>query len=292
MPEEPVCHQMSQALESSVVADAVPEGLIVIHPVPPGRRWTPPRFLRRLMGPAAVMALWYVLSAVGALSPVILPSPVDIIRVGWGMVTSGELPSAIGVSALRVLYGFLVGSTLAVALALAAGLFRLGEDLVDSAVGMFRTIPFAGLVPLFVVWFGIEETPKIALVALGVGFPLYFNLYGAIRSVDSQLIEAGGILGLNRLGLIRHVILPGALPGALVGLRMSLGTAWLALVFAEQVNADTGIGHLMSVAQEYFRTDVLVVCLVTYACLGMAGDAIVRGLESLLLSWRASFEGA
>lgn len=244
------------------------------------------------MGPLAVVVLWYVLSVTGVVSTAVLSSPVDVVRAGSEMIASGELPSAIGTSVVRVLYGFLFGSTTAVVLALIAGLFRLGEDLVDSSVGMFRTIPFAGLVPLFIVWFGIEETPKIALVALGIGFPLYFSLYGAIRAVDSQLIEAGGILGLNRLGLIRHVILPGSLPGTLVGLRQSLGTAWLALVFAEQLNADTGIGHLMALAQQSFRTDVLIMCLATYASLGMVGDGIVRVLERLLLSWRTSFDGA
>ncbi|WP_200308973.1 ABC transporter permease [Streptomyces adelaidensis] len=244
------------------------------------------------MGPVAAVVLWYVLSVTGMVSTTVLSSPVDVVRAGWEMIGSGALPSAIGTSVLRVLYGFLFGSTTAVALALIAGLFPLGEDLVDSSIGMLRTIPFAGLVPLFIVWFGIEETPKIALVALGVGFPLYFSLYGAVRAVDSQLIEAGGILGLNRLGLIRHVILPGSLPGALVGLRLSLGTAWLALVFAEQLNADTGIGHLMALAQQSFRTDVLVMCLATYASLGMVGDGIVRVLERLLLSWHTSFEGA
>ena len=125
-------------------------------------------------------------------------------------------------------------------------------------MGMFRAIPWVGLIPLFIVWFGIDETPKIALVALGVTYPLYFNIYGGIRSADSQLIEAARMLGLGRLGLIRYVILPCALPGALVGLRYALSTAWLALVFAEQINANAGIGYLMSNAQQYFRTDVIV----------------------------------
>ena len=137
----------------------------------------------------------------------------------------------------------------------------------------------------------IEETPKIALVALGVTYPLYFNIYGGIRSADAQLVEAARMMGLGRLGLIRYVILPSALPGALVGLRYALSTAWLALVFAEQINADAGLGYLMSNAQQYFRTDIIVLCLAVYALLGLACDFAVRILSRRLLTWRANFEG-
>lgn len=158
-------------------------------------------------------------------------------------------------------------------------------------MGMFRAIPWVGLIPLFIVWFGIEETPKIALVALGVTYPLYFNIYGGIRSTDAQLVEAARMMGLGRLGLIKYVILPSALPGALVGLRYALSTAWLALVFAEQINADAGLGYLMSNAQQYFRTDIIVLCLAVYALLGLACDFAVRVLSRRLLTWRANFEG-
>ena len=178
-------------------------------------------------------------------------------------------PSAIAASGRRAATGFLIGAAVALSLSLLAGLFRLGEDVIDSSMGMFRAIPWVGLIPLFIVWFGIEETPKIALVALGVTYPLYFNIYGGIRSTDAQLVEAGRMMGLGRLGLIRYVILPSALPGALVGLRYALSTAWLALVFAEQINADAGLGYLMSNAQQYFRTDVIVLCLAVYALLGL-----------------------
>jgi sulfonate transport system permease protein len=157
---------------------------------------------------------------------------------------------------------------------------------------MFRTLPWVGLIPLFIIWFGINEEPKIALVALGVTFPIYFNIYAGIRGVDAQLVEAGRVLGLSRRGLIRHVVLPGSLPGALVGLRYALGTAWLALVWAEQVNASQGIGYLMNNAQQFFQTDVIVVCLVTYAVLGLVCDLIVRLGNKYLLAWRSSFEGA
>ncbi|MCX5243476.1 ABC transporter permease [Streptomyces prunicolor] len=255
------------------------------------RRFTVPRSVRRAAGPVGLVLLWFLTSATGVLPESVLASPVDVIRQAVDLTKNGELPSAIAASGRRAAIGFLIGATVALVLSLVAGLFRLGEDVIDSSMGMFRAIPWVGLIPLFIVWFGIEETPKIALVALGVTYPLYFNIYGGIRSTDAQLVEAARMMGLGRFGLIKYVILPSALPGALVGLRYALSTAWLALVFAEQVNADAGLGYLMSNAQQYFRTDVIVLCLVVYALLGLACDFAVRILSRRLLTWRANFEG-
>lgn len=255
------------------------------------RRFTVPRSVRRAAGPVGLVLLWFLTSATGVLPESVLASPVDVIRQAVDLTKNGELPSAIAASGRRAAIGFLIGASVALTLSLLAGLFRLGEDVIDSSMGMFRAIPWVGLIPLFIVWFGIEETPKIALVALGVTYPLYFNIYGGIRSTDAQLVEAARMMGLGRLGLIKYVILPSALPGALVGLRYALSTAWLALVFAEQINADAGLGYLMSNAQQYFRTDVIVLCLVVYALLGLACDFAVRILSRRLLTWRANFEG-
>ncbi|MFJ8933873.1 ABC transporter permease [Streptomyces sp. NPDC102364] len=256
-----------------------------------GRRLAVPRSVRRAAGPVGLVVLWFLASATGVLPESVLASPVDVVRQAVELTRSGELPDAIAASGRRAATGFLIGGSVALALSLLAGLFRLGEDVVDSSMGMFRAIPWVGLIPLFIVWFGIEETPKIALVALGVTYPLYFNIYGGIRSTDAQLVEAARMMGLGKLGLIKYVILPSALPGALVGLRYALSTAWLALVFAEQINADAGLGYLMSNAQQYFRTDVIVLCLVVYALLGLVCDFAVRILSRRLLAWRANFEG-
>ncbi|MER7393970.1 ABC transporter permease [Streptomyces sp. NPDC000151] len=250
-----------------------------------------PRGVRRVAGPVGLVALWFLASTTGLLPESVLASPIDVVQRALDLTGTGELPHAIAASGRRAATGFLIGAVVALALSLAAGLFRLGEDVIDASMGMFRAIPWVGLIPLFIVWFGIDETPKIALVALGVTYPLYFNIYGGIRSADAQLIEAGRMLGLGRIGLIRYVILPSALPGALVGLRYALSTAWLALVFAEQINADAGIGYLMSNAQQYFQTDVIVLCLAVYAVLGLLCDFAVRLLSRRLLAWRASFEG-
>ncbi|MGW7069803.1 ABC transporter permease [Streptomyces sp. NPDC054855] len=250
-----------------------------------------PRWLRRTSGPLALLALWQLLSSTGVLSKDILASPGTIAGVARDLLVDGSLTSAMGVSLQRVAVGLLLGTLVGTSLALVSGLFRVGEDLVDASVQMLRTVPFVGLIPLFIIWFGIGEAPKVAIITLGVSFPLYLNVYAGIRGVDSQLIEAGESLGLSRWGLVRHVILPGALPGAMTGLRYSLGIAWLALVFAEQINADSGIGFLMVQARDFLRTDVIVVCLIVYAFLGLIADFIVRTLERLLLQWRPTFTG-
>jgi sulfonate transport system permease protein len=150
-------------------------------------------------------------------------------------------------------------------------------------------VPFLGLVPLLILWLGIGEAPKITLVALGAGFPIYLNSFAGIRSADGKLLEATATLGLSQSERIRHVVLPAALPQTLVGLRYALTVAWLSLIVAEQVNADAGIGYLINNAREFLRTDVIVVGLLVYAALGLATDVAVRFLERRALSWRRSF---
>ncbi|MEW2395235.1 ABC transporter permease [Streptomyces sp. NPDC046862] len=274
-------------------ADPAERGAPDLEPIVPSstRRTRVPRWLRRTAGPVLLLALWQLLSGTGVLTADVLASPGRIAQVAGDLISDGSLPAAMGTSLRRVALGVLFGVVVGTALALVSGLFRIGEDLVDAPVQMLRTVPFVGLIPLLIIWFGIGEAPKVAIITLGVTFPLYLNVYAGIRGVDAQLIEAGESLGLSRRGLVRHVVLPGALPGAMTGLRYSLGIAWLALVFAEQVNADAGLGFLMVQARDFLRTDVIVVCLIVYAFLGLTADFIVRSLERLLLQWRPTFTG-
>lgn len=270
-----------------------PDPHLDLEPIVPtsSRRTRVPRWLRRTTGPVLLLALWQLLSSTGVLTAGVLASPGRIAQVAGDLISDGSLTSAMTTSLQRVAGGLLLGALIGTGLALVSGLFRIGEDIVDAPVQMLRTVPFVGLIPLFIIWFGIGEAPKIAIITLGVTFPLYLNVYAGIRGVDAQLIEAGESLGLSRWGLVRHVILPGALPGAMTGLRYSLGISWLALVFAEQVNADSGIGFLMVQARDFLRTDVIVVCLIVYAFLGLLADFIVRSLERMLLQWRPTFTG-
>lgn len=253
------------------------------RPARAARSWHP---LSRLASPLVIVLLWQAASSAGLLSERTLASPAQIAAAGWTLMASGDLLRHLGVSLGRVLAGLLIGLSIGTVLALASGLSRLGEAVVDAPVQMLRTLPFLALVPLFILWFGIGETPKVALVALGTAFPVYLNLFAGIRGVEPRLAEMGRVFGLNRWGLVRHVVLPGALPSALVGLRYSLGVAWLSLVVAEQINAQAGIGYLINDARDFLRTDVIMVGLVLYALLGLSADALVRALERRLLAWR------
>ncbi|MGW1214496.1 ABC transporter permease [Streptomyces sp. NPDC002499] len=288
---EPDISPISTAKDN--VVSGGPGADLDLVPITPAssRRTRVPRWLRRTSGPVLLLALWQLLSSTGVLTSDVLASPGRIAQVAGDLIGNGSLTSAMGTSLQRVAFGLLLGTLIGTGLALVSGLFRIGEDLVDAPVQMLRTVPFVGLIPLFIIWFGIGEAPKVAIITLGVTFPLYLNVYAGIRGVDTQLIEAGESLGLSRWGLVRHVVLPGALPGALTGLRYSLGIAWLALVFAEQINADAGIGFLMVQARDFLQTDVIVVCLIVYAFLGLLADFIVRSLEKVLLQWRPTFTG-
>ena len=241
---------------------------------------------RRFASPLAIILLWQAASMAGLIAPRTLAAPTTILASAWELLASGELPRHLLVSLGRVAAGLAIGVTTGIALALVSGLSRLGEEIVDAPMQMLRTLPFLALVPLFILWFGIGETPKIALVALGSAFPVYLTLFAGIRGVDPKLAEAGRVFGLDRRGLVRHVILPGALPSGLVGLRYALGSAWLSLVIAEQINATSGIGFLINDARDFLRTDVIVVGLLVYALLGLGADALVRAFERRALAWR------
>jgi len=180
-----------------------------------------------------------------------------------------------------------IGALVGLALAVVAGLSRLGEDAVDPPMQMLRTLPHFGLIPLLIVWLGIGEMPKIALIALGVTFPLYLNTFAGIRSIDRKFLEAAKTLHLNRRQRLRHVVIPGAVPQALVGLRQSLGVAWLSLIVAETVSASSGLGYLINHAREFLQTDVIVVGLAVYSILGLLTDSVVRFLERRALAWRS-----
>jgi sulfonate transport system permease protein len=243
----------------------------------------------RWVSPTALLLLWEVGARTGVVPERILAAPSAVAATFAGMVSSGELPENLAVSLARAVAGLAIGLIIGVVLALAAGLSRAGETAIDPLMQLKRTLPVLALTPLFIVWFGIGETPKVALIAVATVFPIYMNLFSGIRAVDARLIEAGRSFGLSQLELIRHVILPGALPAFLVGLRYALGVALLVLVVAEQINASAGLGHLINNARDFMRTDIIVVCLVVYAGLGLAGDQLVRALEARALAWRPSF---
>jgi sulfonate transport system permease protein len=242
--------------------------------------------LRRWISPLAIVVLWQLASSTGLLPPDKLSSPWTVLRSGVELAQSGELGEAFVVSLRRVAIGFVLGAVIGLVLGIVSGLSRWGAALVDPPVQMLRTLPFLGLIPLFILWFGIGEEPKIALVTLGVAFPLYLNVHSGIRNTEPHLIEASTALGFTRAERLWHVVLPSAVPQTLVGVRQSLGIAWLSLIVGEQVNADAGLGYLINNARDFLRTDIIVVGLVVYAILGLVTDALVRLLERRALRWQ------
>jgi sulfonate transport system permease protein len=258
---------------------------------PGRRRGRGRRAWYRLISPLAALLIWQVISSSGRVSEQKLPSPSTVLHTAITLITTnsaafGTLQGAMAVSLERVAIGFALGGSAGLILAVIAGLSRLGENSVDPLLQMLRTLPLFGLIPVFIVWFGIGELPKVLLIALGSAIPLYLNTFAGIRNVDAKLAEAGQSLGLTRAEMIRHIILPGALPQMLVGLRQSLGVAWLALVVAEQINANAGLGFMISQATQFLRNDVIFVALLVYCLLGLATDALVRLLERRALAWR------
>ena len=247
-----------------------------------------PRTLRvlRSLSPVLVLVAWQLLSWLGVLDERTLASPVQLAGTAWDLIRTGQLQEAVAVSARRAALGFLLGALIAFVLGGIVGLTALGDALVDPLVQMLRTLPLFGLVPLFIIWFGIKEEPKIYLVALFVIVPLYLNLVAALRGVDPELVEVASALRLTRSERLRHLYLPAVTPGLLVGLRQALGMAWIALIVAEQVNAGAGLGFLINNARDFLQTDVIVVGLLCYAALGLVTDWAVRLLERRALRWR------
>jgi sulfonate transport system permease protein len=250
------------------------------------RRLRVPRGIERLAGVVALFALWELASRVGWLPTDILAGPSSVLTAGWDLTRDGTLGEALGASVTRVAWGLGIGIPVGVVLAVLAGLSRPGDDLIDANLQMLRFVPIIGLQPLLIVWLGVGEATKVTMIVLGVAFPIYVNTSAAIRSIDPGYLELATVVGLGRVARIRRVVLPGARAGFLVGLRLATGVAWLLLVFAEQINASSGIGYLMVRAQTFFQTDVIVVCLVVYAVLGLLADAGVRALERRLLRWQ------
>ncbi|MDI1453899.1 MULTISPECIES: ABC transporter permease [unclassified Streptomyces] len=269
---------------TAVAAPAAPEPPQVRR----RRRLSPGRRLpaARLAGPLAVLALWAAASAAGALDPGAVPAPWTVLRTAGRLWTDGTLPTDVLTSLRRAAYGFAIGLTAGVLLALVSGLSRAGEALIDGTVQLNRAIPTLGLIPLFILWLGIGETFKIAVIAIVVYIPIYLNTHAALSGIDSRFVELAEVQGLSRAAFVRRVVIPGALPGFFVGLRLGVTGSWLGLVVLEQINATSGLGYLMFQAQNYGQSDVILVGLLIYGVFGLVSDSVVRLMERRVLSWR------
>jgi sulfonate transport system permease protein len=241
--------------------------------------------------PVLLLLAWQGASQFGLLPENVLPAPTAVVDAAWRLGASGELAGHILVSAKRAGIGFLLGGSLAFAFGLLNGVSRIGERLTDTTFQMIRNIPNLAMVPLVILWFGIEDGARVFLVALGVFFPIYVNTYHGIRTADAQLVEMGRSYGMTTWELFHRVILPGALPSIFVGLRYALGIMWLTLIVAETIAANAGIGYMAMNAREFMQLDVVVLSILLYALLGKLADSTARLLERATLQWHPAFQG-
>jgi sulfonate transport system permease protein len=242
--------------------------------------------------PIALIAVWEAASRFGWLSTRVLPEPWAVLTAFWKLALSGEMTQHVLTSTARAFTGLAIGGGLGLVFGLINGSFRAAETALDSTLQMVRNIPPLALIPLVILWFGIDEGAKLFLVAFGVFFPVYLNTFHGIRAVDPGLIEMARSYGLSGFALYRHVILPGALPGILVGLRFALGLMWVLLIVAETISAQSGIGYMTMNAREFLQTDVVLVGILLYALLGKLADVSAKALERWWLRWHPGYQPA
>jgi sulfonate transport system permease protein len=255
-----------------------------------GRRFGPGNLVGFIL-PAVVVIIWQIASTVGWVAPNLLPAPTTVCATFVQLLQDGELGGDLLASTLRWLIGFIIGGSLGLVFGSVVGLSRLAERVLDTSIQMIRTIPFLALAPLLVLWLGLDEPPKITLVALASFFPLYINTFAGIRNVDRKLIEVGQVYQLSQRELLTRVILPAAIPEVLTGVRYALAVAWLALVIAELLGSTQGLGYLLSEGREFVRVDIVLCSIVIFACVGKLVDLLVRALEMHLLRWRDTYAG-
>ena len=280
--------------ESAADPGAVVAGAAGFVPAGPAARARRSAGGYRAISLLVVVGLWQLASSTGLLPASKLASPASIVHTAYTLIitnspTYGTLQGSLLASFERWAIGFALGVSIGVLLAIGTGLSRVGEIVADPILQALRSVPLLGLIPLFIVWFGIGQLPKILFVMLSALFPVYLNTFAGIRGVDSRLGELGRVLGLRRGEMIRHIVLPGALPSALTGLQLSVISSMLALVVGEQINATSGLGFMITQAQQFLNNSVIMVALIVYAILGLLLNGAVRLLERKALAWRRDF---
>jgi sulfonate transport system permease protein len=235
--------------------------------------------------PIVLLIVWQVICQSGLIPPKVLPSPLAVLQAGVRLTQTGELPLHLAESFKRAIVGLAIGGSIGFFFGMFNGLSRWGYSLFDSSLQMVRNIPHLAMIPLVILWFGIGEPAKLFLIVVGVFFPIYVNTLHGIRSVDPKLIEMGRVYGLSHFELFGKIILPGALPSILVGLRYALGIMWLTLIVAETIASDNGIGFMTMNARDFLQTDVVLLGILLYAALGKIADSFTRLLERWLLRW-------
>ena len=256
----------------------------------PARRPALPRAWLGLLLPAAVLLTLEAVARAGWIAPNLLPPPTEVLRTLWSLGPQA-LAGHILASSARVALGFAAGAALGIAAGVAAGLSQRARQLLDPSFQALRAIPSLAWVPLLLLWLGIDEAPKLVLIAIGAFFPVYMGVASGFRDVDRKLVEVARLYGLGGVALVRRVLLPAALPSVLTGLRNGLSLAWMFMVAAELIAATNGLGYLLTDGRETGRADIVFVAIGLLAVLGKLSDSLLRIIERHALSWSDTFGG-
>jgi sulfonate transport system permease protein len=255
------------------------------------KRFRIPSWTKGFVLPLFIVAIWQYVGGAGFISATLLPTPLTILAAFYSLTLSGELFANLQISIARAVGGFLLGGGLGLLFGILVGFSKNTESYVDPSLQMLRTIPNLAVTPLFILWFGFDEVSKILLISLGAFFPIYINTFLGIRGVDSKLFDVARVLEFNWKKQITHLILPAALGNILLGVRLSLGIAWLSLVVAELMGSSSGVGYMIMDARQFSQTDKVFVGIIIFAVVGKLTDSFVRLLERKLLRWRSTFQG-
>lgn len=256
------------------------------------RTATPPVFSTRLVGVLtllAVLLMWWSVTAVGWIEPLFLPSPVDVLHRLWLLSTDGYLDATIwqhlGASLWRIGLALVGALVFAIPVGVAIGRNRIAQGIFDPLIEFYRPVPPLAYLPLIVIWFGIGELAKVLLIYLAIFAPIAIATANGVRHVDPVRLRAAQSLGATRVQLLRHVILPHALPDILTGVRIGLGVGWSTLVASELVAATRGLGFMVQSAGQFLATDVVVSGILVIAFVAFAIELGLRWLQRRLVPW-------
>lgn len=262
---------------------------------PPQARVRPPwrglGVARALAAPLLLLLLWQLAVNREVYSVSQLPPPLDVLAAGRELQSIGQLVPNVMASVQRVAIGWGVGAAVAIAIGLLVGFSRVAEGFLGPTIQALRAVPSLAWVPLFVLWFGIGDAPKLILIAVGALFPVYTNLVAGVRQIDRKLVEVGRAYGLRGWSLTHEILLPAAFPSLATGLRLGLAQAWLFLVAAELIGASRGLGFLLVDGQNTGRADIILLSIVLLAFLGKGADFLLARGERRLLRWSDTFRG-
>jgi sulfonate transport system permease protein len=240
----------------------------------------------RLVLPLTILVLWEAIARTGLVPAYNFPPPSAVLSTLIELARSGMMFKHLWISAVRVLFGFLIGAGFGTVLGALTGFSAKWREVCDGTMQSLRSIPIIAWVPLFILWLGIDEAPKISLIAIGAFFPVYLNLFTAIRGVDRKLIEVGRANRMTGWRLVRSVMLPAALPAYFVGLRTGLGLSWMFVAAAELLGASSGIGYMLLEAQNLGRPAVVIASMILFGICGKATDLILAATSTQLLHWQ------